>query len=719
MSNRSRSTITVLLLTALSCTNALAVVVRGSVYGGGNKANVQTNSTVNISGGQIQNDVFGGGNMASVNGNTVVDVSGSCSIRKIFGGGNDAGVDGNTTTTLHSGTVTNGVYGGCNSQGTVGGSATVTLLGGTIGSNETNAFVHGGGYGHNTGISGNVYVYVGTNENPGNVVIYGDVYGGSALGQVNTTVSDSTNVMLYGGTIHGDAYGGGLGYLSSTPGDSIQAWVNGKVNVTLTGTKFHTTYDYLQNGLQRDTIPLSGRIFGANNQYGSPRGPIKVLINSTVPYEGVSHRQGVYEVQGVYGGGNLASYQPTNPNTQALVILDGCEDISIEQVYGGGNAAPVPASKVIIYGTYEVGQLFGGGNGKDKIKKQGTYQRNPGADVGIDIWDGTPVDPGLFYQDPNHDKNNVRYVLYGDTTNNPLIGMTEVQVYGGHIHYVFGGSNTLGDVMREALVILGDENLQTCIFDVDEVYGGANEAYMSGTAMIEMNCIDGLKEIFGGSRKADVMGNIVLNITGGEFERVFGGNNQSGNIYGSITINIEQTGCLPIHIHELYAGGFIADYSVYGYNSDGTVKTDGQQRFEDPVINVRSCLRIDTIYGGGYQADVIGSPTINIDMVRGWVNGHYTEQNSEYRNAHLLQDIGVVGGIFGGGNEADVIGDTYINIGTRDEITLETILENDQETNPLNQSRTQAVQDINITGNVYGGGNKGHVSGKTHVNIGK
>ena len=206
MSNRSRSTITVLLLTALSCTNAMAVVVRGSVYGGGNKANVQTNSTVNISGGQIQNDVFGGGNMASVNGNTVVDVSGSCSIRKIFGGGNDAGVNGNTTTTLHSGTVTNGVYGGCNSQGTVGGSATVTLLGGTIGSNETNAFVHGGGYGHNTGISGNVYVYVGTNENPGNVVIYGDVYGGSALGQVNTTVSDSTNVMLYGGTIHEFVY---------------------------------------------------------------------------------------------------------------------------------------------------------------------------------------------------------------------------------------------------------------------------------------------------------------------------------------------------------------------------------------------------------------------------------------------------------------------------------------------------------------------------------
>ena len=52
----------------LSSGNAMAgVVVKGNVYGGGNQADVQTNTEVNISAStcQVEGNVFGGGNSAT------------------------------------------------------------------------------------------------------------------------------------------------------------------------------------------------------------------------------------------------------------------------------------------------------------------------------------------------------------------------------------------------------------------------------------------------------------------------------------------------------------------------------------------------------------------------------------------------------------------------------------------------------------------------------
>ena len=51
---------------------------------------------------------------------------------------------------------------------------------------------------------------------------------------------------------------------------------------------------------------------------------------------------------------------------------------------------------------------------------------------------------------------------------------------------------------------------------------------------------------------------------------MFGGNNQSGAIFGHIILNIEETGCRPINIDELYGCGNNAAYSVYGYKNGGT-----------------------------------------------------------------------------------------------------------------------------------------------------
>lgn len=65
----------------------------------------------------------------------------------------------------------------------------------------------------------------------------------------------------------------------------------------------------------------------------------------------------------VYGGGNLAAYVPTDPEEKTEVLIESCDN-SIEDVFGGGNAATVPETEVTIWGGH-INRVFAGGNGAD------------------------------------------------------------------------------------------------------------------------------------------------------------------------------------------------------------------------------------------------------------------------------------------------------------------------------------------------------------------
>ena len=68
MNNRYRFSFTLLFTALLSGIDAWAgVTVHGSVYGGGNLADVGNGVEVNIKGGTIENDVYGGGALANTN----------------------------------------------------------------------------------------------------------------------------------------------------------------------------------------------------------------------------------------------------------------------------------------------------------------------------------------------------------------------------------------------------------------------------------------------------------------------------------------------------------------------------------------------------------------------------------------------------------------------------------------------------------------------------
>ena len=591
-----------------------------------------------------------------------------------------------------------------------------------------------------------------------------DIYGGGALADTQTSNWNSsagdwadadkksalhtTTVRLTGGNILGEAYGGGLGETGKP------AYVWGDVLLDLNGTT--------SSGETGLVIDESARgcavheVFGCNNAAGTPMGNVLVHIYatqnkskadiSTKPDKNTK----TYDVRAVYGGGNLAAYEPAGGKETTYstgVIIDGCGLTSIETVYGGGNAASTPATNVTVNGTYEIEELFGGGNGKD-ILPDG--RPNPGANVGYKnytIYEKVE-EKWVAKDDPAYDTKEERTaegsgITYGS-------GQASINVFGGTVHRVFGGSNTKGNVRQTAVTLLEElEGDDCCPFKVDEAYGGGKSAEMDAEAQLLMACIPGLQAVYGGAEAAHVRGNVTLNITNGTFDRVFGGNNRSGTISGAITINVEEIGCRPIIIGELYGGGNQAGYSVYGYDNEDKPNETGTRLYNDPQVNVMSFTSIGNIYGGGLGsgATMVGNPTVNVNVAYGkYYNNDSSDvgENEETPNgypipSHAKGKMGAINNVFGGGNAAKVIGNTNVNIAILEEVYVvkqvaagndvtDYYTRNDDGTysaatgtavSGTTYYEKKEVQGADIRENVYGGGNNAEVTGDAKVIIGK
>ena len=793
--------------------------LRGNVYGGGCGEDTYPGTTgttkdhfnplagivldttkVMIDGGQVVHNVYGAGALGSAT-NTSVTIAGNAVI----------GVSGKN---------------GGNVFGAARGKEGITIVGSNLANSiETAVNISGGqiwGSVYGGGETGNVKQDVNVSMTGGAVAK--DVYGGGALAHTQTANWDMTNatwladkistapngkttttykthVSLTGGTITGDAYGGALGrkavdgiaavgtegqngYTPAVPAiTAVEAMVYGDVLVELNGK---TT---VSNGSTSTTIVgdnakgcIVNRVFGCNNLNGTPKGKVKVYVYATqkngesdIVTKAVKNTN-TYDVQAVYGGGNLAVYEPVDATLEyndankarvdaayPEVVIDGCKVTSIKQVYGGGNAASVPATFVEIRRCYEIDEVFGGGNGFDNYsveeRGQTVWHQNPGANVGYYDYTHTVTSgtkPGTEANPYYLAVEDTRYAGGADNKAARLAatdiqygsGIARLEVKGGTIHTSYGGSNSKGNV-RAKLSSVYSAMFDDCEMKVDQSYGGGKNAYSDAETDMVADCAKGVKEMFGGAKDADMDGDINMLITNGSsLERVFGGNNTSGAVNGSITITLEEGGCEPIKIGELYAGGFLAPYSVYGYekNGDGTYKTNdveyidtdgsiktrtqriplesGTRLYKDPRINVISATSIGNIFGGGYQAKLVGNPHINVNMTTGFVkvtktlvegttdqyiykdvagNTYAAEKVSEVssdpsdpeaKSYIATTDLGTIGNIYGGGNMADIVGDTYVEIGTGTE-------HNDAgELVAITPARNGAK----ITGNVFGGG---------------
>ena len=699
-------------------------LVEGDVYGGSALGAVNTTdgktTTVNVYGGTVNGSVFGGG-LGQKAADAVAEsgtpgdpgyVAPQAAIPEIV-----ALSQGNVLVNVEGGTVKTAVYGGSNINGVLQKDATVTLIGGTVGDsgNPNNDVVFGGGKGAPTLVNGDVTVNVGEEgqDVATGATIHGHVYGGGALGNTNeewvtdtstepatTTLQPVANtktlVNLYAGTINGYAYGGGLGDLASLGEGHADtpAYVGGDVKVTLDGAKVQ-------------------QVFGANNINGTPKGHVKVwvkrTVNSAKPTEDGEHnpigREGrtTYDVQAVYGGGNQADYIPSDASSAFTeVIIEGCELTSIDKVYGGGNAAAVPATKVTVKGSYIINTLYGGGNGAG--------EGNLGANVGYKSYSSlTPTE---------EEKTSKQYGT----------GKAETKLLGGYINDVYGGSNTRGDVRGGTDVRTKgkDEVVADCCetLNVGNIYGAGSHADVKGDANILLECMpeDYVAAVYGGAEEAIVEGNVTLTVTSGKFGRVFGGNNKGGSIQGSITVVAKEEGCKPLEIGELYGGGNEAPYSHYGCAKDGeghwTPNTSGTDYTEGKdysiEVIVESCTSIGKVFGGGNEATVIGNTHVDINLFRGLVEG-----NPDFR------PLGKIGQVFGGGNLAKVTGNTTVDIGTDGEyVNPETSTVDEGQKKGVkiesgdNYLKTLVDDRQTITAGIYGGGNDADVEGNTTLNIG-
>ena len=753
---------------------------RGNVYGGGcgtdkytdtndnNKEKynplagiVQGNATVTISGGHVVRNVYGAGAMGSV------------------GTASDA-TSGKTTVTVSGGRI--GYNGNSNNDGNIFGAARGDLAAtgdnlAQVRETEVNIsyattptadnedknvqLIAGSVFGG--GEAGKVKGSVAVNMTGG--LVLKDVYGGGALAHTQTSNWDAsanngaggwadtnqksalntTTVRLTGGTILGEAYGGALGQKTGVNGatSDIAAYVYGDVLLDLNGTTSSGETGAAIDNTAKGCVV--GQIFGCNNINGSPKGDVMVHVYATQNTEATQIANtpaveasetnpavaavenakvlGRYDVSAVYGGGNMAAYVPVTPyngtsGSKTQVIIEGCTLTSIETVYGGGNAAAVPETNVVVKGAYEIGYLFGGGNGYG--------DQNPGADIGT-------ADHGT--------------TTYGTGNANSLMEA-------GLIHEVYGGSNTKGiikgSINQETAPKPSTDPYYCCELVVEKIVGAGKYADIDGDVNMTLSCQPSSKVplLFAGADEANVNGNITLNITNGHFGKVFGGNNLGGAVKGKITVNVEETDCQPIKIDELYLGGNEAAYSIYGYyESDETqtetgkkilkprtsatdsrlpVKPDGTKytsisdftNYAQPELNIISCTYIGNVFGGGLgaPATMYANPSVNINMVQGSyadtaVPAMMTELNLP--NTENTNHLGVIENVYGGGNAAPVIGETHVNIGTEQTV-----------------GTSQTVLGAYITGNVYGGGKLANVGemdnnidnitaqGRTFVNIG-
>lgn len=806
--------------------------VAHSVYGGGEKASV---GRYGLNAQKMPNILVGGGNCdVNIQGNAAIgaDVFGAGKgIDPVFDSSNKprrmTAVNGESTwetfndadsyfgfletlalathpdvTISGDATISGSVYGG-GEQGLTKGSVTVNILGGTIEKD-----VYGGGALANTNTTDKV-----ANNYP--TVAPDTDEGGNIL---TKTVDPTTTVNLTGGTINRNVYGGGLGRLAKdavaavlyttedaevtegtkkvgdvkTPAqpavEAIAAKVYGDVLVELNKPTSTTTGE--GEGATTTTTygdcVVKGNIFGCNNLNGSPQAGVTVHVYKTADYAGhekdTSKSNSKFNVNAVYGGGNLAAFYPDDATTRATakanVIIEGCDQTSIGTVYGGGNAASVPETDVVINSAYEIGQAFGGGNGADEYVIDGKTYENPGANVGYmsyayHTWDDT-ANKYIAHEytdadgtDKDASTKDKRVTIYGTGYGT---GKAHVTVKGGTVHEVYAGSNTRGNIRVEsrATLVDADDDDNTCEFNVTDAYGGGRNALQEGDAILDIGCISGLGKAYGGASNADVNGDVILNITNGTYGQVFGGNDMGGCIRGSITVNVEETGCRPVIIGELYGGGNKAAYSVYGYKqvngkwmpreaSDG-LEDPSAELPASPTVNVRSFTSIGRIFGGGYgeEATMVGNPTVNINVLKGKyenddrtvigegarvIGSHVQTSTSDAGYpvpSHKKGEIGAIQDVFGGGNAAEVVGTTHVNIGTEEYVPIVSVatgdnvkgyytLEGSTYTEITNgdakaQKGTvyyQKVLGVDIRGNVYGGGNNANVTGDTKVVIGK
>ncbi len=317
-------------VTIHGCNNSIEYV-----YGGGNAANV-AGTNVTIWGGNIGNAFAGGNGFSAANPPNHNNPSGAH-----YNPGANITTNG-TQLKIYGGTI-GAAFGGSNQFGTINSTISVTVEAGTeVGSDPCgNAYgscamdiaeLYGGGNEATIQMSNNNWitpsVTIGCNANIG--MLFGGAKAADYVGDIVLNVDGGTFNKVFGGNNKGGT-------------------ITGNVTVNFKG------------GTAKE-------VYGGCNESGDIKGIVTVNIDEN------SSRCGVFYVENVYGGGNLAGYNPETARVGAdrLIPLVNIKNGTVqENVYGGGygSTATITGNPVVTVGDSDnakrasvKGSVFGGGN---------------------------------------------------------------------------------------------------------------------------------------------------------------------------------------------------------------------------------------------------------------------------------------------------------------------------------------------------------------------
>ena len=667
-----------------------------TIYMGGATGTVTGDLTANISGGEI-GTYYGGGygysesvktghyfnDTAYIKGNVTTIISGGIFRGNVYAGGRgyiDPGskttgsaiIDGNTSLTISgNANIQGSVYGGglgLSADATAGkvlGNSTVTISGGTIAGD-----VYGGG--EIGSVGGNVEV----NILPG-ADIKGTVFGGgNTSGSVGST---TVNISAPYGTAVApkNIYGAGNGSGTSVSGEAavcvnVGADIYGNVFGGGEAGSAGTTSLLLQGG------NVTGDVFGGGNQAevsgtasivqgkdSRVNGSIYGGSNSEKAIEGQVSIDIAGSVTNVYGGG-LGEHTSVEGGT-TLTISD---DASVTgNVFGGGMSGSITESLITLRGGAVTGNVYGSGN---KVGASKTVIEVPStADV-----------KGSIYGGSNED---------GET------GETHINISGNFAGNIFGGGYGGDTVVKQSKITVLSGASPT-----GTLYGGG-EMGKTENSQVLISSDGSAANVFGGGLSADVTVSSLLTVESrAQAVNVYGGSNEKGTVTGAQLV-------LYGTVTNAYGGGL----------GENTIA-------KSPTVTAESGSGITELYGGGQKGKIIDGTTVILK------NGSRADQvfgggsNAGVEGIAVVQteEGSRVWKVYGGSNSSGTVAETSLTIngtvgGTGTVGTAEgpgAVYGGGQgEQTSTGKAEVEIGSTALVTGEVFGGGAKGPVTGDTKV----
>ena len=691
-----------------------------TIYMGGSTGTLKGNATANISGGII-GTFYGGGygksefvnpgayhnGAARITGNVTTAISGGTFNNNVYAGGRgykdgnttgSAVIDGNTSLTIMgTADIKGSVFGGgqgLSNDGTAGevlGDSTVTISGGTIAGN-----VYGGGE-------------IGTVDGKVTVsILPGAQIGGTIFGGGNTSGSvGSTEVNLNApfGTSAApkNIYGAGNGIGTSVTGEAsvhvgVGADIYGNVfgggengsagstsilltDGTVTGDVFGGGNKADVNGtvsiVQKNSSTVNGNIYGGSNSEKTIKGQVTIDVAGNV--------------NNVYGGG-LGEPTAVEGKTQ-ITLSDGAK--AAQNIYGGGAQGSITESLITLQGGTVGGNVYGAGNEAGASK---TVIQLPASST------------------------DVKGSIYGGSNDKGETAETSILVGGNFAGNIFGGGYGINTTVKNSNITALSGAAPTGV-----LYGGGEKGKVENSQVV-LNGSSHAASVFGGGSEADVTVSALVTVeSGAEVDYIYGGSNNSGTvtgaqlaIHGTVTQAYgsgqgENTTTVSPSV-TVESGAIVTE--LYGGGQEGKTTTG-------TTVVLKDGSRVKNLFGGGNAAGIDGTATVTTEAGSRVLNiyGGSNDKGTVTRSAVTVN--GTVGGsgvagtdegpgtVYGGGFGANTSTATAeVTVGSAAVLTGDVF--GGGAKGPVTGNTTVILSPSSqITGNVYAGGDTAPVGGET------